>query len=116
MCNTLTREECIKHIEKVDYVCISANNTLRKALASKALIQLDVTIPIYTLTKKMKNIVIDYIKELDKNLLIRNSIPYDEVYTARYIECNGFKGYVSIIEVEKDLEKDLYLQRFNYFL
>jgi hypothetical protein len=88
---------------------------LRKALASKALIQLDVTIPIYTLTKKMKNIVIDYIKELDKNLLIRNSIPYDEVYTARYIECNGFKGYVSIIEVEKDLEKDLYLQRLTIF-
>jgi putative methanogenesis marker protein 8 len=87
-CNTLAKEECVKHIEKADYVCTSANHMLRKALASKVLMQLGVTIPVYILTKKMKDIVLDYIKDLDETLLIRRtSIPYEETYTARCTEC-----------------------------
>jgi hypothetical protein len=50
--------------------------------------QLGVTIPVYILTKKMKDIVLDYIKDLDETLLIRRtSIPYEEAYTARCTEC-----------------------------
>lgn len=87
-CNTLTKADCVQHIEKADYVCTSGNSYLRKALADKALLQLGVTIPVYILTEKMKNIAFDYLKEVGEKLLIRRvSTPYEEPYTARCTEC-----------------------------
>jgi len=87
-CNTLAKQECITHMEKADYVCTSANEMIRKALAEKALMQLGVTIPVYIMSRKMKDIILEYLKELDEKLLIRRvKLPYEEKYTATCKEC-----------------------------
>lgn len=87
-CNTLAKASCITHIEKADYVCTSANHMIREALAKKALIQLGVTIPVYILTNKMKNLVLEYMKEFNEQYIIRKAIlPYEEEYTTRCTHC-----------------------------
>lgn len=87
-CNTLTKASCITYIEKADYVCTSVNHMLRKALAKKTLIQLGVTIPVYILTNKMKNLVLEYMKDFDEQFIIRRAtLPYEEEYTTKCTQC-----------------------------
>lgn len=87
-CNTLASPGCVKHIEKADYVCTSANHMLRKALAQKALLQLGVTIPVYVLTNKMKHMVLEYMKDFGEQFVIRRAVlPYEEECTARCTAC-----------------------------
>jgi putative methanogenesis marker protein 8 len=87
-CNTLTKRDCFEYIEKADYVCTSANTELRKALAGKALLQLGVTIPVYILTEKTRDIVFEYLKALKEQILIRRAtLPYEDVDTAKCTSC-----------------------------
>ncbi|MEM1525921.1 MAG: DUF2099 family protein [Ignisphaera sp.] len=87
-CNTLAKASCITHIEKADYVCTSANQMIRESLAKKALIQLGVTIPVYILTKKIKDLVLEYMKNFDEQFIIRRAtLPYEEEYTTRCTYC-----------------------------
>ncbi|MEM1644789.1 MAG: DUF2099 family protein [Ignisphaera sp.] len=87
-CNTLAKASCVEHIEKADYVCTSANQILREALAKKAILQLGITIPVYILTKNMKNIVLEYMKDFNEQFIIRRAtLPYEESYTTRCTYC-----------------------------
>jgi len=87
-CNTLAKSSCLVHIEKADYVCTSANSELRKILAKKTLMQLGVTVPVLLLTKKMKSIVLEYLKEVNEKVVIRRAqLPYEETYTAKCTLC-----------------------------
>ncbi len=72
-CNTLAGRKCIEHLEKSDYVCTSASKLLRESLAPKALMQIGVTIPVYILTRELKNIVLDYVKSIDEQIVVRRA-------------------------------------------
>jgi putative methanogenesis marker protein 8 len=78
VCNTCVKEEDAKHIAKADVACASASKILRKEIASKALLQLGVTIPVYALTEKGKNLVLAYLAEFKDKLVIfrTEKLPY----------------------------------------
>jgi putative methanogenesis marker protein 8 len=79
VCNTRVTKGNVKHIAKADVVCASASTILRKEINSNALLQLGVTIPVYTLTQKGKDLVLAYLSILkDKLVTFRTSqLPYD---------------------------------------
>jgi putative methanogenesis marker protein 8 len=87
-CNTLASKDCLEHVVKADYVCTSANTELRRVLAGKALLQLGVTIPVYVLTERMRDIVLEYLKSVNQQLVIRKAtLPYEEPYTTQCTFC-----------------------------
>jgi hypothetical protein len=72
------KEEDAKHIAKADVACASASKILRNKIGSKALLQLGVTIPVYALTEKGKNIVLAYLAEFKDKLVVfrTKKLPY----------------------------------------
>jgi putative methanogenesis marker protein 8 len=78
VCNTCVKKEDAKHIAKADVACASASKILRKEIGSKALLQLGVTIPVYALTEKGKNLVLAYLAEFKDKLVIfrTKKLPY----------------------------------------
>jgi putative methanogenesis marker protein 8 len=78
VCNTCVGNADMEHIAKADVVCASASKMLRNEIGKKALIQLGVTIPVYTLTEKGKRLVLVYLAEFkDKLVVFRISkLPY----------------------------------------
>jgi putative methanogenesis marker protein 8 len=78
VCNTCVKEEDAKNIAKADVACASASEVLRKEIGSKALLQLGVTIPVYALTEKGKNLVLAYLAEFKDKLVVfrTKKLPY----------------------------------------
>jgi putative methanogenesis marker protein 8 len=78
VCNTCVKEEDASHIAKADVACASASEILRKEIGSKALLQLGVTIPVYALTEKGKNLVLAYLGEFKDKLVVfrTRKLPY----------------------------------------
>jgi hypothetical protein len=68
----------VKHIEEADVVCASASKILRKEIGNKALMQLGVTIPVYSLTEKGKKLVLAYLTEFKDKLVVfrTGKLPY----------------------------------------
>ena len=62
VCNTLAKKSDVKHIAKADIACASASTILRNAVGSRALLQVGVTIPVYALTARGKELVLEYLK------------------------------------------------------
>ena len=79
VCNTLAKKSDVKHIAKADIACASASTILRNAVGSKALLQVGVTIPVYALTARGKELVLDYLAVFkDKLVAFRTSkLPYE---------------------------------------
>ncbi|MDH7477277.1 MAG: DUF2099 family protein [Candidatus Bathyarchaeota archaeon] len=78
VCNTCVKEEDAKHIAKADIACASASKILRNEIGTKALLQLGVTIPVYALTEKGKNLVLAYLAEFKDKLVVfrTKKLPY----------------------------------------
>jgi putative methanogenesis marker protein 8 len=79
VCNTLANDVDVKHIVKADIVCASASKILRSQVGSKALLQVGITIPVYALTQKGKEMVLAYLEGFkDKLVIFRTStLPYE---------------------------------------
>ena len=79
VCNTCTGKAYMEHIANADIVCASASKILREEIGKKALLQLGVTIPVYTLTDKGKKLALDYLKEFKDRLVIfrASQLPYE---------------------------------------
>ncbi len=78
VCNTCVGEVDVAHLGKADIVCAGASKILRTEIGGKALMQLGVTIPVYSLTEKGKRLVLGYLGEFkDKLVIFRTSkLPY----------------------------------------
>jgi putative methanogenesis marker protein 8 len=78
VCNTCVGNADAEHIAKADVVCASASKMLRNEIGKKALIQLGVTIPVYTLTEKGKRLVLAYLAEFKDKLVVfrKKKLPY----------------------------------------
>ncbi len=78
VCNTCVDRSAVKHIAKADIVCASASKILRTEIGSRALMQLGMTIPVYTLTDKGKRLVLAYLTEFSYKLVIfrTSKLPY----------------------------------------
>lgn len=78
VCNTCVSKAYVKHIEKADIACASASKILRKEIGNKALMQLGVTIPVYSLTEKGKKLVLAYLAEFKDKLVVfrTEKLPY----------------------------------------
>ncbi|MGB9756305.1 MAG: methanogenesis marker 8 protein [Candidatus Bathyarchaeales archaeon] len=78
VCNTCVKEEDAKHIAKADVACASASKILRNEIGSKALLQLGVTIPVYAITEKGKNLVLAYLADFKDKLVVfrTKTLPY----------------------------------------
>jgi putative methanogenesis marker protein 8 len=78
VCNTCVGNVDVEHIAKADVVCASASKMLRNEIGKKALIQLGVTIPVYTLTEKGKRLVLAYLAEFKDKLVVfrKKKLPY----------------------------------------
>jgi putative methanogenesis marker protein 8 len=79
VCNTRASKEDVKHIAKADVVCASASTTLRKEIGRNALLQVGVTIPVYALTQRGKELVLAYLSAFkDKLVAFRTTqLPYE---------------------------------------
>ena len=79
VCNTLAKKSDVKHIAKADIACASASTILRNTIGSRALLQVGVTIPVYALTARGKELVLDYLAVFkDKLVAFRTSkLPYE---------------------------------------
>jgi putative methanogenesis marker protein 8 len=79
VCNTCVRNADVPHIIKADVACASASKILREKIGKKALLQIGVTIPVYALTGKGKNLILAYLTELKDKLVIyrTNKLPYE---------------------------------------
>ena len=78
VCNTCVSRSAVKHIAKADIACASASKILRTEIGSRALMQLGMTIPVYTLTDKGKRLVLAYLTEFSYKLVIfrTSKLPY----------------------------------------
>jgi len=77
VCNTCVREEALKYLFKADLVWGSASRIVREKIGPKALLQLGVAIPVYALTSKGKELILEYLKEFkDKVVIFRSKLPY----------------------------------------
>ncbi|MGB9676471.1 MAG: DUF2099 family protein [Candidatus Bathyarchaeales archaeon] len=78
VCNTCVDDSAVLHIAKADIACASASKILREKIATKALMQLGVTIPVYALTGKGKRLVLAYLSEFSGKLVVfkTNNLPY----------------------------------------
>jgi putative methanogenesis marker protein 8 len=79
VCNTLAKKRGVKHIARADIACASASKILRQDVGSKALLQVGMTIPVYALSQKGKELILAYLASFKDKLVIfrTNSLPYD---------------------------------------
>lgn len=79
VCNTLAKKSDVKHIAKTDIACASASTILRNEIGNRALLQVGITIPVYALTVRGKELVLEYLKVFkDKLVAFRSStLPYE---------------------------------------
>jgi putative methanogenesis marker protein 8 len=79
VCNTLAKKSDVKHILKADIVCASASTMLRRAVGSMALLQVGVTIPVYALTARSKELILDYLRVFQDRLVVfrTSKLPYE---------------------------------------
>ncbi len=78
VCNTCVDKTNVRHITKADVACASASKLLRTEIATKALLQLGMTIPVFALTEKGKRFVLTYLDEFRSKLVIfrTSRLPY----------------------------------------
>jgi hypothetical protein len=77
ICNTCTAEKDLKHVANADIVTASASRAIREQLGPKALMQLGVTIPVFALTERGKEIMLAYLSEFDQKIVVfRARLPY----------------------------------------
>jgi hypothetical protein len=77
ICNTCTAEKDLRHIAKADVVTASASRAIRKKIGPKALMQLGVTIPVFALTERGKEIMLTYLSKFDQKIVaFRAQLPY----------------------------------------
>ncbi|MEM3549910.1 MAG: DUF2099 family protein [Candidatus Bathyarchaeia archaeon] len=78
VCNTCVDCEKAEHIAKADIACASASQIVRSKVGGKALLQLGVTIPVYALTERGKNLILAYLADFkDKIVVFRTGkLPY----------------------------------------
>jgi putative methanogenesis marker protein 8 len=78
VCNTCVSSNDVKHIAQADIVCASASKILRKCIGGEALLQLGVTIPVYTLTEQGKELVLSYLARFNNRLVVFRTrrLPY----------------------------------------
>ena len=79
VCNTLAKHVDVKRIVKADIACASASKTLRTQVGSKALLQVGITIPVYALTQKGKEMVFAYLEAFKDKLVVfkTSTLPYE---------------------------------------
>ena len=79
VCNTLAKKSDVKHIVKADIVCASASTILRNAVGSRALLQVGVTIPVYALTIRGRELIFDYLAAFKEKLVVfrTSKLPYE---------------------------------------
>jgi putative methanogenesis marker protein 8 len=88
-CNTLIREEDVRHLELADIVCASASRIVRERIGPKAKMQLGISIPVFILTERGKKIALRYIEKVKSPVLIsRARMPYI-VEEKLPVLCNG---------------------------
>ena len=75
----MAKKSDVKHIVKADIACASASTILRNAVGSRALLQVGLTIPVYALTARGKELILDYLTVFkDKLVAFRTSkLPYE---------------------------------------
>lgn len=85
VCNTCASEADLRHIARADIACASASTMLRSKIGSRALVQIGVTIPVYTLTEKGKKLVLAYLAEFNHKLVAfrTSKLPYEVEGKAR---------------------------------
>lgn len=78
VCNTCVGDSAVPHIAKADIACASASKILREKIATNALMQLGVTIPVYALTGKGKRLILTYLSEFGEKLVVfkTSKLPY----------------------------------------
>ena len=79
VCNTRVRKEDVRHVAKADVVCASASTILRKEIGRDALLQVGVSIPVYALTQKGKDVVLAYLSVFKDKLVAfkKARLPYE---------------------------------------
>jgi putative methanogenesis marker protein 8 len=77
ICNTCASKEDLRHVAKADVVTASASRTIRKKIGPEALMQLGVTIPVFALTGRGKEIMLTYLSKFDQKIVVfRAHLPY----------------------------------------
>ncbi|MDD5024775.1 MAG: DUF2099 family protein [Methanoregula sp.] len=67
----LTREEAEAFVAVADLMTSCASKTVREAAGAKALLQAGVSVPIFAITKRGKEIIIEKIRQTDEQVLIK---------------------------------------------
>jgi len=78
VCNTCANEEDVKHILNADVVCAGASRLIRQRVGPKALVQLGVSIPVFSLTRRGKRLLLAYLSKFGDKLVVFRSkkLPY----------------------------------------
>ena len=79
VCNTLAKKADVKYISKADIACASASTVLRNEVGNKALLQVGLTIPVYALTARGKELILDYLAVFKDKLVVFRTrrLPYE---------------------------------------
>lgn len=79
VCNTLAKDADVKHMLKADIACASASKILRSQVGTKALLQVGITIPVYALTQKGKEMMLAYLETFKDRLVVfrTGTLPYE---------------------------------------
>ncbi len=77
ICNTCIAEEDLVHIANADIVTASASRAIRRQIGPKAVMQLGVTIPVFALTQRGKDIMLAHLSKFDQKIVVfRAHLPY----------------------------------------
>ena len=77
VCNTCATEDETNYVMNADLVCASASRIIRERVGPRALMQIGVTIPIFSLTEQGKKMVLSYLSRFaDKIVVFRSRLPY----------------------------------------
>ncbi len=77
VCNTCTTRNLAKNLLKADLVWASASKVVKEVVGPKALLQLGVKIPVYSLTKRGKRVILAYLEEFKGQIVtFRSTLPY----------------------------------------
>ena len=77
VCNTSVTRRDLKYLMRADVICSSASALIRREIGPKALMQLGVSIPIFALTERGKEIILNHLLEFnDKIVAFRSKLPY----------------------------------------
>lgn len=108
VCNTCVDGEKAEHIIKADIACASASKIVRSKVGGKALLQLGVTIPVYALTERGKNLILAYLADFKDKLVVfrTEKLPYS---------AEG-RGPVLSEHVKSSCSNCCETQNFKYFL